>query len=90
MDNSSKSRPQPTGMRFTVEDHQRLFTPVNSYDSPYMTPGAWLAKKKGCTCPRLDNQNGYGNVYQTDFSEGVEFLVDPSCPVHNYLYEEEK
>lgn len=83
MDNSGKSKPQPTGMRFTVEDHQRLFTPVDRYDSPSMTPGAWLAKKKGCTCSRLDNQWGYGNVYQTDFSEGVEFLVMPDCPIHD-------
>lgn len=69
--------------RFTMEDHQRLFTPVNRHESPSMTPGAWQAKQKGCTCSRLDNQNGYGSVYQTDWSEGTEFLVTPQCPIHD-------
>lgn len=74
---------QPTGMRFTMEDHAKLFTPVNRPDAPSMNPGAWRAKQLGCICSRLDNQNGYGSVYQTDFSEGIEFLVIPNCPLHD-------
>jgi len=68
--------------KFTVEDHAALFTPKGR-NSPDMTPGAWRTKQLGCTCSRLDNQNGYGSVYQTDFSEGIEFLVMPNCPQHD-------
>lgn len=30
-------------------------------------PGGWQAKKKGCTCPRLDNQEGKGRRVDADY-----------------------
>lgn len=73
---------------YTLSQYQDDFYP-RKREFPDLTPGAWRAKQLGCTCSRLDNQNGYGSVYQTDFSDGVEFLVTPNCPLHDKREEPE-
>jgi hypothetical protein len=48
-------------------------------DHPEWNPGGWLAKKKGCTCPRLDNRFGEGRLAEDG---DTYFIIDPTCPLH--------
>jgi hypothetical protein len=61
---------------------------------PQLTPGADLAKRKGCTCSRLDNKWGEGRpivIPGEDYGNGVvsqdetewEFFITPNCPLHD-------
>lgn len=51
-----------------------------SYE-PLYTPGAWYAKRyQGCTCPRLDNDEGWGRANDEGL---VDFMVQPGCPIHD-------
>lgn len=43
-----------------------------------MNPGGAKAKKKGCTCPSLDNAHGKGR------GDGT-FWVDAKCQLHRNL-----
>lgn len=56
-------------------------------------PGGWVAKKSGCTCPRLDNQEGGGrkpndafvidnSAFYLDVHEGKYFIISYLCPLH--------
>lgn len=53
---------------------------------PQLTPGADLAKRRGCTCSRLDNKWGAGIRTvdeETGLDDGIEFLITPHCPLHD-------
>lgn len=53
---------------------------MGRYDDPCYTPGAWYAKRYlGCTCPRLDNDEGWGKIVDDE----IEFLIQPGCPEHD-------
>ena len=49
-------------------------------DSPDLTPGAWWARKAGCTCGALDNLYGLG---QPTADSDREFTIALDCPLHN-------
>ena len=41
-------------------------------------PGSYEAMEQGCSCPRLDNNHGWGSdLYGKDM-----FWIDGSCPIH--------
>jgi hypothetical protein len=44
-------------------------------------PGSWLAVRKGCECPVLDNHYGDGAVINGSI-DPEQFYVSPSCPIH--------
>jgi len=65
---------------------------------PTLTPGAYLAKQRGCTCSRLDNKWGEGRIvlvprpakqitnlgpYATDQVFDLEYSIQPGCPLHD-------
>lgn len=57
-------------------------------NEPLLTPGANVAKQRGCTCSRLDNDWGWGTVVPSDSEEGasdldIEYVVTPGCPLHD-------
>ena len=80
-------------------DGRMIYTP--SGDDPWepqLTPGADLAKRRGCTCSRLDNKWGEGIEVREEYSfEGVEgfvhydtiFSIQPGCPLHDTRQREE-
>jgi hypothetical protein len=45
--------------------------------APKLNPGSAGARKKGCVCPVMDNENGRGRMGQ----KGV-FVVRGGCPLH--------
>jgi hypothetical protein len=44
-------------------------------------PGSWLAVRKGCECPVLDNRYGEGAVVNGHVDPD-QFYVSPFCPIH--------
>ena len=79
-------------------DGRMIYTP--SGDDPWepqLTPGADLAKRRGCTCSRLDNKWGEGtpHSYKTwtdagwEYDVDYEFVVQPGCPLHDVGKREE-
>lgn len=79
-------------------DGRMVYTP--SGDDPWepqLTPGADLAKRRGCTCSRLDNKWGEGTVtWASDPETGlelgdpdIEFVISPGCPLHDVGKREE-
>ena len=49
---------------------------------PQLTPGANLAKQRGCTCSRLDNHWGEGVWVRNGTEAWLEWIVTPGCPLH--------
>jgi hypothetical protein len=47
-------------------------------------PGSEEAKKKGCTCPVLDNNNGRG-VSDPKTGDGARYWISATCPIHAKL-----
>lgn len=56
-------------------------------------PGGWVAKKSGCTCPRLDNCEGGGSpkinpehtaqqYLETQPINSRTFIINFDCPLH--------
>lgn len=43
------------------------------------TPGSEEAKKEGCTCPVMDNNNGLGIL----LDGSTQFWISDGCPVHD-------
>lgn len=54
---------------------------------PQFTPGANLAKQRGCTCSRLDNKWGQGRLIPDPElgwdSCDIEYTITPNCPLHD-------
>jgi hypothetical protein len=52
---------------------------------PTLTPGAYLAKQRGCTCSRLDNEWGWGKYIEPEnwHDSDIEFTISPGCPLHD-------
>ena len=44
-----------------------------------MNPGGFLAVKKGCTCPVMDNNHGQG----IPSDKGLLFWSNGDCPIHD-------
>lgn len=60
-------------------------------------PGSWTARKRGCTCPVIENRWGDGVPQQPKNELGLDpprsgdevyFLVAPDCPIHKIMPEE--
>lgn len=47
---------------------------MNQFD-----PGSQPARREGCTCPRVENNNGAGINEQYD-----EYVMDVRCPLHGH------
>lgn len=64
--------------------HSCLMTqkPELQYDPDFM-PGGVMMKRKGCTCPRLDNHFGKG----VEVDGEMQWYVDPECPIHTVMPE---
>ena len=59
-------------------------------DDSHWNPGGWAAKKKGCTCPRLDNREGEGRLSEPFYMahQYIElqgdkfFVINLDCSLH--------
>lgn len=70
-----------------------IYTPSGDRPwEPQLTPGANLAKQRGCTCSRLDNKWGEGTEVfipipdgeiEGDYVTDIEFSIQPGCPLHD-------
>jgi hypothetical protein len=54
-------------------------------NSHNMKPGASFAVARGCSCPALDNNHGFGI---DDGSGEISFWHDANCPLHGVGVEE--
>ena len=66
---------------------------IQQIDDIRWNPGGWVAKKKGCTCPRLDNGEGAGSpLIDPEHTSGQyldrqpvkdrTFIINRDCPLH--------
>ncbi len=73
---------------YVMDSNGRMVYTPSGDNEPTLTPGAYLAKQRGCTCSRLDNEWGWGRKIEYEF-EGIpgfidtEFLIQPGCPLHD-------
>ena len=74
-----------------MDSQGRMIYTISGDDpwEPQLTPGADLAKRRGCTCSRLDNKWGAGiTVWASDTEADIEFVITPRCPLHDLKSDE--
>lgn len=79
--------PKPKTPLWTMDSNGRMVYTNGGDTEPTLTPGAYLAKQRGCICSRLDNDWGWGK--QVWFGTGedadwdIEYSITPNCPLHD-------